>query len=113
MFLKFVFVYTAEISFDSKLGNVTYWSPGSTVTLPWTHNFGRSDIRLIIWIFSKPGSSETLAQDSIVSRRVIIDHSKVDITGQATLVLKNAEIADNGTYTYYMYNFHYLLFQHS
>ena len=65
-----------------------------------SHNFNQSDIRIITWIFSKPGSSDILTQDGIVSPRVITDRSKVNITGQATLMLKKAEIADNGSYEY-------------
>ena len=88
----------AKISFP--LDNVTYWSSGSVVKLPWTYKFPKAQIFRVDIAFFKSGSSTcvTLAEGAFGSNSTSKDPSKFTIEGQATLVFKNANLGHNGTY---------------
>ena len=98
-FLTLSLLFLAQISFP--LDNVTYWSSGSLVKLPWTYNF--SDILVVEVWFVKPesikGVNVSLAKSYDGTNVTSKDPSKFTIEGQATLVFKNANISDNGTYS--------------
>ena len=97
-FLTLSLLFLAQISFP--LDNVTYWSPGSLVKLPWTYNFPKTQIAFVEMAFIKSGSSTgvTLADGFFGANATSKDPSKFTIEGQATLVFKNASIGHNGTY---------------
>ena len=97
-FLTLSLLFLAQISFP--LDNVTYWSSGSLVKLPWTYNF--SDILVVEVWFVKPesikGVNVSLAKSYNGTNVTSKDPSKFTIEGQATLVFKNANLAHNRTY---------------
>ena len=88
----------AKISFPHD--NVTYWSSGSVVKLPWTYKFPKAQIFRVDIAFFKSGSSTcvTLAEGAFGANATSKDPSKFTIEGQATLVFKNANLGHNGTY---------------
>ena len=94
-FLTLSLLFLAQISFP--LDNVTYWSSGSLVKLPWTYNF--SDILVVEVWFVKPesikGVNVSLAKSYNGTNVTCKDPSKFTIEGQATLVFKNANLAHN------------------
>ena len=98
-FLTLSLLFLARISFP--LDNVTYWSPGSLVKLPWTYNFPKTQIIVVEISFTETGSSTgvTLAEGFSGANATSKDPSKFTIEGQATLVFKNANLGHNGTYS--------------
>ena len=90
--------FLAQISFPGD--NVTYWSSGSVVKLPWTYNFPKPQIFGVEISFTKSGLSTgvTLAEGFSGINPASKDPSKFTIEGQATLVFKNANRDHNGTY---------------
>ena len=98
-FLTLSLLCLAQISFP--LDNVTYWSTGSLVKLPWTYNFPNSQI-LEVEISCTVTMSSTgvnLAAGCNGANATSKDPSKFTIEGQATLVFKNANLSHNGTYS--------------
>ena len=91
-------LFLAQISFP--LDNITYWSPGSLVKLPWTYNFPKTQIIVVEISFTETGSSTgvTLAEGFSGANATSKDPSKFTIEGQATLVFNNANLGHNGTY---------------
>ena len=98
-FLTLSFLFLAQISFH--LDNVTYWSPGSLVKLPWAYNISKDKIFGVEISFIKSGSSTgvPLARGVFGANATSTDPSKFTIEGQATLVFKNANLGHNGTYS--------------
>ena len=97
-FLTLSLLFLAQISFP--LENVTYWSPGSLVKLPWTYNFPKTQILAVEISFTETGLSMgvTLAEGFQGANATSKHPSKFTIEGQATLVFKNASLSHNGTY---------------
>ena len=91
-------LFLAQISLA--LDNVTYWSPGSLVKLPWTYSFTKSQILVVEISFTETGSSTgvPLAEGFSGANATSKDPNKFTIEGQATLVFKNANLGHNGTY---------------
>ena len=92
-------LFLAQISLA--LDNVTYWSPGSLVKLPWTYSFTKSQILVVEISFTETGSSTgvTLAEGFSGTKPTSKDPSRFSIEGQATLVFTNANLGHNGTYS--------------
>ena len=98
-FLTLSLLCLAQISFP--LDNVTYWSTGSLVKLPWTYNFPNTQILEVEISCTVTGSSTgvNLADGCNGANATSKDPSKFTIEGQATLVFKNANLSHNGTYS--------------
>ena len=98
-FLTLSLLFLARISFH--LDNVTYWSQGSLVKLPWTYNFPKTQIFGVEISFTETGSSTgvTLAEGAFGANPTSKDPSRFSIEGQATLVFTNANLGHNGTYS--------------
>ena len=98
-FLTLSLLFLARISFP--LDNVTYWSPGSLVKLPWTYNFPKTQILAVEISCTETGSNTVvnLAAGFNGTNATSKDLSKFTIEGQATLVFKNANLSHNGTYS--------------
>ena len=84
-------------------GNLIYIANGSNVNLPWTYDFGTKIIVQRVWAFSKTGKSSDLKTVTaiIVDGKPDITNTtlnNVNITKPATLVLKNVNRDNNGTY---------------
>ena len=98
------FLLLAEI-FLPPFGNLIYIANGSNVNLPWTYDFGAKIIVQRVWAFSKTGKSSDLKALAtiIVDRKPDITNTtlnNVNITKPATLVLKNVNLDNNGTYRF-------------
>ena len=94
--ILFVFV-AAEIFFPPELGSVLYKTLGSSVELPWSYSFMDNETENIIWKFS--GSKSKLLASKVADRPLHIYDSNFNVAGQATLVLKEAKLINNGSYT--------------
>ena len=100
----FSFLLLAEIVLPP-FGNLTYVAKGSNVNLPWTYDFGAKIILQRVWAFSKTGKSSDLktVASIIVDGKPDITNTtlnNVNITKPATLVLKNVNLDNNGTYRF-------------
>ena len=100
----FSFLLLAEIVLPP-FGNLTYVAKGSNVNLPWTYDFGAKIILQRVWAFSKTGKSSDLktVASIIVNGKPDITNTtlnNVNITKPATLVLKNVNLDNNGTYRF-------------
>ena len=100
----FCFLLLAEIVLPP-FGNLTYVAKGSNVNLPWTYDFGAKIILQRVWAFSKTGKSSDLktVASIIVNGKPDITNTtlnNVNITKPATLVLKNVNRDNNGTYRF-------------
>ena len=99
VFVCFFSLLLAQICFD---GNITsYWPQGSLVKLPWEIKVPWSKIGLAEWTFVRSGSSKinTLASRGYALSAPVIRDPQFKIIDGATLVLQNASVAHNGTYT--------------
>ena len=100
----FYFLLLAEIVLPP-FGNRIYIANGSNVNLPWTYDFGAKIIVQRVWAFSKNGSSSDLKNlvTIIVDGKPDITNTtlnNVNIRKPATLVLKNVNLDNNGTYRF-------------
>ena len=86
-------------------GDIIYVAKGSNVNLPWTYDFGAKIILQKVWAFSKigkPSDLKTVASIIVDGKPDITNTTlnNVNITKPATLVLKNVNLDNNGTYRF-------------
>ena len=95
--ILFVFV-VVQIFFPPELGSMLYKTLRSSMELPWSYSFMDNETASILWKFSG-WTNKVLAIKIPSKTHLNIHDSNFKITGQATLVLKEAKLINNGSYT--------------